>query len=1318
MNKRTYLKKGDKLLLMREQHSLDEWKILGIVGEGGSSVCYQASCGAKVGRLKEFYPAAMAMGTGKQRSVILRRDQNGQLQPFSNSMKNSFQEMCKEFVSAYEKLENAKKADDQNEVLNNYIPPYEVLYGYDEKDDTAGSVYIWTPDDKKGQGFDVFLKEVRKNPGKQAEWKLYHILNTLLTLTDCVKALHTAGLLHLDLKPSNFLVPYTGGMELNTNTISLFDVNTLYDVESTVPKLAGTRGFCAPEVMRGRAENRSDIYSIGAILFQGAVVCEAAPDGMYQDEFYQRLEQFVSESELILASDVNNNVFLKYWLVTILKKCLAKRPADRYGSCEELMEDLEKAKTFLMPSVTKGKLGENRKIAVVEKETAIKDRPQWAFHQMLYQDPLYRRVKNGEPIEVLVIGAGNYGQRFIDICLQTGQMLNHELHITAFSAEPELDQKVYLQFRPALAEFVDVNGSLKGEKDHSYGTLYFEQCSFTSAEQNANIEKAEEILKKKKYHYIFVSLGDDELSECVAAAFVDSLRKMELKCSVYFAVQGEQKKEYCGGEPVYLNARITAKQIDLQLERMAFLTHTCWNGFDGDQKMLRKQFLQKYNYVSSLSYALSIFYKLKSIGIEADDLNKAADLFRSKTQTENGNRNHLFRQLTALEHRRWVLEKVTNGWSAPLDSNGELDLMGCVKRGSVKDHTAKHHPCIVRSTEDTPLLLPPYNTNENKVWDLPNPMDETLDELDRMSVELHRCFKKQRDNICKTAVLQRGNFAMLRKKLSHESHSVTEALQQYQLCLQDILEGSRTASEQYPYMEKKLMDALHQSVPSVREDTEMCLKQIRREFFSVIEYNLYRDYKRYDEVLIERIPFILTYQPYPNLGMPYSDDRGYLFELYRAAAVLKPKNITVFAYLDEKTKWDRFLERMDLAVELFKKRQIHCKISFIAVVTGHLAEVDDRADTISKGILGKVYVVKTAEDAIQKLQKAITGKKIDLFWKGTIFADEYERNWKEHLAEMGFSLERTAEHTRYLVSSAFLRCADIYHMLRKPLPESFYPEFSEEYLDLWEIRKKYGAEHWNELCRHLKAVTENNDLIAEGILKKEREHTLIYHFPNFGYQAIYMFLEQLKTNGLVNEDSYVSAYTSDTGKLEMTTTFALSELMDRIFVDPYILAEEKGLLLSVEDNRVTVKADQLRMDGLLLMEDEQYQILEELKTLHLLNGLQETDGVVSFVFSSSRVKRMLTDEDEILRTYVYYEIGRRNDFDDLLWTKNGCILTKGFELCFTEVGHTGGEMYALSEWLGKGRKLCVCETAVAADDVVLISMDNVGETIKNILESI
>ena len=66
----------------------------------------------------------------------------------------------------------------------------------------------------------------------------------------------------MDIKPSNFLVQYDSDFEIKPNNISLFDINTLCSVDSEFIRVSGTEGFCAPEVAKGKADNRSDIYSI------------------------------------------------------------------------------------------------------------------------------------------------------------------------------------------------------------------------------------------------------------------------------------------------------------------------------------------------------------------------------------------------------------------------------------------------------------------------------------------------------------------------------------------------------------------------------------------------------------------------------------------------------------------------------------------------------------------------------------------------------------------------------------------------------------------------------------------------------------------------------------------------------------------------------------------------------------------------------------------------------------------------------------------------------------------------------------------------
>ena len=352
-NDRLKLQKGDEIRLYRNSDSSDIWKITGIVGEGGSAVCYEAAYGTKTGRLKEFYPIGEMIGGMKRTSSL-------QLVPKTKLSAKKFRALCDGFEEAYLKLEQAKKADRDNEVMNNFIPPYEILYGRNE-DGARGSVYIWTPDDKPGIGFDDYLAEIRRFPCEDGWKKLYEIICILHTLTDCVRAIHAAGLLHLDLKPANFLLPFTGGKEINPNTISLFDVNTLYDIQNTIPRFAGSKGTRAPEVIRGRADNRSDIYSIGAILYQAVIILEEASDELYRDSNYDFLDFRIYESELILHSDIARDPYVVYQLGVILKKCLAKQPQNRYNCCEELLKDLESFKVFLEYMESKRKLDRKAK---------------------------------------------------------------------------------------------------------------------------------------------------------------------------------------------------------------------------------------------------------------------------------------------------------------------------------------------------------------------------------------------------------------------------------------------------------------------------------------------------------------------------------------------------------------------------------------------------------------------------------------------------------------------------------------------------------------------------------------------------------------------------------------------------------------------------------------------------------------------------------------------------------------------------------------------------------------------------------------------
>lgn len=841
MEKRIILNPGSCLRLYRGDNTdaAGEWTITGFVGEGGACVCYSANTGSKSGRLKEYYPL------DEWGRAAFRRGEDGCLLVSGPVHR----EMCAEFRRAYELLEQTKQSDTDAQLLNNFIPPYEMLRG------EGGTVYVWTPDDKQGVSFEQYLSEVRKQPENEPEHKLYNIISTIATLSGCIRVLHGAGLLHLDIKPSNFLVLYDGRFNINPGSISLFDVNTLYPMDSVQSRIAGTENYCAPEVKKGRGENRSDIYSLGMMLLRAIAFSEDGVPMSYEAEDYEHLDTILSDAPLIRASDTNSNVFLRHSLSRVLKKCLAFRPSSRYDCCEELISDLEKAATFLLPEVAGANLGLQKRLAVLDAEPRQDRSSAAVMHDLLFRCPPERNVLPGEKnINVLVIGAGTYGQKFMDICLQACQIPERRLSILAVSQSPELDREVYLQIRPALSEFVNCCGSLKGRD--SYAELDFHPTPVSFRKDGDNAEAVAALLrlcKNRAPHCIFVSLGDDELNRSLAEALAKAVSARDGRCDVHFVVQSHTELEGKRAKSVYVNKPLSSRAIDPRLEKWAFNAHLCWMGAENvDMSLARKQLRQKYNLESSLSYALSLPAKLRSVGISEEEPEKAAEAFRKLVLDAEDER--ALGRLVALEHRRWVLEKLCSGWRFPRRSDGSADYLSGILRGDMKDKRRRVHPCIVRSGEAMPL-----KSFTPEMWAKPGEWDESLDELDTVSVQLHRLCLERAEKLRRGAAL--GELSLMRRRLTESCRGALPAFERYSGCLHKLLEAESSAAVEFDRCENALKAALGSCETALREELLTRMQQIRKDFFPVIWSLLYRDYKESDETLISQIPFVLTHSP-------------------------------------------------------------------------------------------------------------------------------------------------------------------------------------------------------------------------------------------------------------------------------------------------------------------------------------------------------------------------------------------------------------------------------------------------------------------------
>ncbi len=170
------------------------------------------------------------------------------------------------------------------------------------------------------------------------------------------KALHHAhlrGIVHRDVKPQNMLVSST---DLNQLLLSDFGIAKLFDTRheptlinttgstigndvslTNVGQIVGTAEYMAPEQIEGKpVDARTDIYALGIVLFQ--MLAGEAP--FQSTTVHGLLFQHVHTAPPPLRGV---NPYISEHLSWIVSKAMAKAPADRFQSAEEMAQALEAA---------------------------------------------------------------------------------------------------------------------------------------------------------------------------------------------------------------------------------------------------------------------------------------------------------------------------------------------------------------------------------------------------------------------------------------------------------------------------------------------------------------------------------------------------------------------------------------------------------------------------------------------------------------------------------------------------------------------------------------------------------------------------------------------------------------------------------------------------------------------------------------------------------------------------------------------------------------------------------------------------------------
>ena len=177
-----------------------------------------------------------------------------------------------------------------------------------------------------GESLGSVLKREQRLKPEQAAKIVYQTALGLATA-------HDRGVIHRDIKPGNIMIDSRGNVKIADFGIALSSSDFSKKLTST-GEFVGTPGYLSPEVCLGKlVDQRSDIFSLGIVLFE--MLAGRMP---FTDESPLGLMLEVVKAEIPDVRGLNADVDPE--LSRILSRMIAKDPADRYQSCQDLAADL------------------------------------------------------------------------------------------------------------------------------------------------------------------------------------------------------------------------------------------------------------------------------------------------------------------------------------------------------------------------------------------------------------------------------------------------------------------------------------------------------------------------------------------------------------------------------------------------------------------------------------------------------------------------------------------------------------------------------------------------------------------------------------------------------------------------------------------------------------------------------------------------------------------------------------------------------------------------------------------------------------------
>ncbi len=197
-------------------------------------------------------------------------------------------------------------------------------------------VQIYAVGEHQGQPFFVMEYVDGESLGgrlKRERMSVRDARKVMMQAASGLQSAHEQGLIHRDIKPGNLMLTQKGSVKVTDFGIAL--------AQGTGERLTGTGGiigtpgYLSPEACLGEPlDARTDIFALGVVFYE--MLTGRLP---FDDKSPYALMAAVVQAQIPDVTQLNSEIDPN--TVAILTKMLARRPAERYQSCADLVSALE-----------------------------------------------------------------------------------------------------------------------------------------------------------------------------------------------------------------------------------------------------------------------------------------------------------------------------------------------------------------------------------------------------------------------------------------------------------------------------------------------------------------------------------------------------------------------------------------------------------------------------------------------------------------------------------------------------------------------------------------------------------------------------------------------------------------------------------------------------------------------------------------------------------------------------------------------------------------------------------------------------------------